>query len=86
VNDAEIVLPRRSVIVVLLKNDRSFMMRLTLLTAMTAGAMAALGAIKTLAPITPAFTTPHSASMDIDELQRKIDMRTLPELEIHELY
>jgi hypothetical protein len=62
------------------------MTKLTLLTAMMAAAMVTVGAIKALAPVTSAITTPQSASMDIEELQRKIDVRSLPELEIHDLY
>jgi len=43
-------------------------------------------AIRTVAPATSVTTTPQSASMSVDELQRKIDVRSLPELEIRDLY
>jgi hypothetical protein len=54
------------------------MTRLTLLTAVMAAAMVTIGAIKALAPVPPAITPPQSASMDIEEVQRKIDVQSLP--------
>jgi hypothetical protein len=60
------------------------MTRLTLLTAMIAAAMVTVGAIKALAPVPSAITPPQSASIDIEEVQRKIDVQSLPKLEIHD--
>jgi hypothetical protein len=54
------------------------MTRLTLLTAVMAAAMVTIGAIKALAPVPSAITPPQSASMDIEEVQRKIDVQSLP--------
>jgi hypothetical protein len=62
------------------------MTKLTLVTAMMVAAIVTVGAIKALTPVRSPITTPQSASTSIEELQRKIDVQSLPVMEVKEPY
>jgi hypothetical protein len=63
------------------------MRTLVLLSVVMIGAAAgAASAIKSLASMTVAAPSPQRVTISIEELQRQIDARLLPESEISDLY
>ena len=63
------------------------MKTLTFLTmAIILTAAGAASAVKSLAPGLQATAFPQPATISIDEVQRQVDTRSLPELEIETLY
>jgi hypothetical protein len=63
------------------------MKRLAFLTAViTVIAFGTASAFKVVVPGTPTAAEPPPVTISVDELHRHVDMRSLPELEIHDLY
>jgi len=63
------------------------MKRLAFLTAViTVIAFGTAWAFKVVAPDTLPAAEPQPVTISVDEFHRHVDMRSLPELEIHDLY